>query len=354
MEKRITIKDISKRTGVSATTVAKALNGKDKISEKKRQEILKVAEELGYKPNRFASALARNEIAIGIIIPKEPVVFFSSVISGINDAINARVDERVRGIFCYLKEDSGNLDQQLEELFSNNLSALIISPGMFFKDNLILEKYLKGRPDMHVLYLLNEIDAFPAPSCVRMNGVAAGRIACEVLSMNMRERGKVAVLTEDNSVQIHRECVTGFLQEAEALHIEVAEVDEMFDRYELAYRETKQLVERYEDLCGIYVSSYKCTPVCNCLHDMGKTAQVAVVAHDIYEESVWRMRQNQLRALIFQNPYEQGRCAVEKICKLILENVPLEENIVLPQLVLPSALDYYVEKYMESKECTAI
>ena len=43
MGRRVTIKDISQRVGVSATTVTKALNGKEKISEEMRRRILQTA-----------------------------------------------------------------------------------------------------------------------------------------------------------------------------------------------------------------------------------------------------------------------------------------------------------------------
>ena len=345
MEKRVTIKDISQRTGVSPTTVTKALNGKNKISEEKRQEILRVAEEMGYKPNRFASALARNEVTIGIVIPKEPEVFFSSVIEGINAAIKQLEDERVRGIFCFLEENRGNLDEQLNELFLHNLSGLIISPGMFFKDNRILNRYIEKKKNIPILYLLNEIQDLPAAGCVRMNGFAAGRMACEVLSMAGGHRGRLAVMTEDNELQVHRECVAGFMQQAKECEVEVIEAGEMYDHYDVAYRLTKKLVEQHKDLTGIYVTSYKCTPVCNCLHDMGLTEQIAVVSQDLYPESIRRLNNKELCALIFQDPYEQGRIAVKKICRLILENEMVEESIILPHLVLRSGLKYYIEKY---------
>ena len=43
----VTLKDIAQRMGVTITTVHKALNGLTGVSEKKRAEILKVADEMG-------------------------------------------------------------------------------------------------------------------------------------------------------------------------------------------------------------------------------------------------------------------------------------------------------------------
>jgi len=56
----VTIKDISKKCGVSPSTVSKALNGYDDIGEETAQMIRAVAQELGYRPNAAALALKTN------------------------------------------------------------------------------------------------------------------------------------------------------------------------------------------------------------------------------------------------------------------------------------------------------
>ena len=43
MTKRVTIKDLSKKLGVSTTTVTKALNGKPKVSDEVRQSVIELS-----------------------------------------------------------------------------------------------------------------------------------------------------------------------------------------------------------------------------------------------------------------------------------------------------------------------
>ena len=56
----IKIKDIAQHAGVSIGTVSKALNGSHEISAKKTQEIVRIAEEMGYIPNSNARTLKTN------------------------------------------------------------------------------------------------------------------------------------------------------------------------------------------------------------------------------------------------------------------------------------------------------
>ena len=49
MEKRVRMVDIAEKMGVSTFTVSKALSGKDGVSEEMREEVRRVAEEMGYQ-----------------------------------------------------------------------------------------------------------------------------------------------------------------------------------------------------------------------------------------------------------------------------------------------------------------
>lgn len=67
-----TIYDIARQCGVTGATVSKALNGHKDISEKKREMILKAAEEMGYMPNAHARTLTtKRSYDIGILFIDE-------------------------------------------------------------------------------------------------------------------------------------------------------------------------------------------------------------------------------------------------------------------------------------------
>jgi DNA-binding LacI/PurR family transcriptional regulator len=57
-QKRVTIYDIAARAGVSHATVALALRNHHRISEKRREQIHRLAKEMGYSPDPLLAALA--------------------------------------------------------------------------------------------------------------------------------------------------------------------------------------------------------------------------------------------------------------------------------------------------------
>lgn len=56
----VTIKDISKKCGVSAATVSKALNGYGDVGEETKKIIIKTAQEMNYFPNAAARTLKKG------------------------------------------------------------------------------------------------------------------------------------------------------------------------------------------------------------------------------------------------------------------------------------------------------
>lgn len=68
---KVTINDVARMSGVSKGTVDRVLHNRGEVSAKSRDRVLKVIEELGYKPNIYASLLAsRKEHRIVCIIPE--------------------------------------------------------------------------------------------------------------------------------------------------------------------------------------------------------------------------------------------------------------------------------------------
>jgi len=83
----ITIKDVAKELGVSYSSISRALNGKEGVSEETRKKIMEAAERMGYQPNDLARGLV-NKISktVGVIVPDINNPFFGEIVAGITDA----------------------------------------------------------------------------------------------------------------------------------------------------------------------------------------------------------------------------------------------------------------------------
>lgn len=77
----MTIKDIARRSGVSVSTVSRALNGHPDVSDALRKKILDIVNETHYVPNSSARDLVRQDsAALGLIVRGIGNPFFAALI----------------------------------------------------------------------------------------------------------------------------------------------------------------------------------------------------------------------------------------------------------------------------------
>lgn len=125
----VTLKDLSKASGVSVGTVSRALNDKSEVSAVTAKKIRQLAQELGYVPNRAGRALSaqRSLNTIGLLLPSINSPFFDDIKKGVDDAVEEFKD---LGLEVILKEVEGwHLDEHLSvinELIEKGCKALAL------------------------------------------------------------------------------------------------------------------------------------------------------------------------------------------------------------------------------------
>src|SRR6266498_5974339 len=87
--KQPTIKEIANRLNISVSTVSRALHNHHSIGLRTKMRVQKLAKEINYEPNQTAIFFQqRRTFTMGVILPELSEAFFSSAISGIEDAAN--------------------------------------------------------------------------------------------------------------------------------------------------------------------------------------------------------------------------------------------------------------------------
>lgn len=92
----VSMKDVARSCGVSIATVSKALNGSNDVSKRKKAEIRKVANDMGYLPNVSAQALkTKRTYNLGILFMDEAHSGLThDYFSGIIESFKVTAEER--------------------------------------------------------------------------------------------------------------------------------------------------------------------------------------------------------------------------------------------------------------------
>lgn len=126
MKKRpLRIKDIAEILNISVSTVSRALRDTYDVNQETREKVLAVANQLKYKRNMHASALASgNTRNIGVVIPFITNYYFSTVISGIQETAY----HNGYNLILLVTNDSAEREQSMiENLSITSLDGLLVS-----------------------------------------------------------------------------------------------------------------------------------------------------------------------------------------------------------------------------------
>ena len=119
-----TLKDISKITGFSTTTISNVLSAKGRFNEETKKKILDAVEKNGYKPNIVARTLkSKKSKFIGVLIPSMLSEYYFLVIKGMEDIA------KKKGYTLLIHSYDHSIDEEI---------ATIKKLNRFYIDGLIL------------------------------------------------------------------------------------------------------------------------------------------------------------------------------------------------------------------------
>lgn len=144
----VTLRDVAAASGVSVSTASRALDERSASRSAAAAHVRKVAEELGYRRNSFASSLRRGETrTLGVLVPR------------LSDTVMALMFEELeraaadRGYFAMVATSGDDPDDEkraAETLLDRNVDGLILATARLDDE---LPRLLRQRNVAHALVL---------------------------------------------------------------------------------------------------------------------------------------------------------------------------------------------------------
>lgn len=127
-----TIKDIAKRTGVSHSTVSRALRGDPLISFETAERIRQAAREMSYLPSAAARSLKTNRsLVLGVIVSSIDDPFFSEILFGIEEVAQ---QAGYRLFIASSQHDAAKEQKIVQALMEHRADGVIICSTSFSAD----------------------------------------------------------------------------------------------------------------------------------------------------------------------------------------------------------------------------
>ncbi|MEM1684379.1 MAG: LacI family DNA-binding transcriptional regulator [Nanopusillaceae archaeon] len=124
--KRVTLRDVAERAGVSINTASRALANKSEISPETKRKVLAAAHALGYRPNRIARALRSQKTrTIGVIVGDIANPYFSALVRGA-EKVSRSYEYTV--ILQGTDEDGDRERKAVETVLATQVDGVLITP----------------------------------------------------------------------------------------------------------------------------------------------------------------------------------------------------------------------------------
>ena len=240
-----TIKQVAERAQVSSATVSRILNQDHHVSTVNRERVLRAVAELGYRPNRIARSLRRQQSeTIGVVVSDIENPHFTQAVRAIEDAAYTR---GYRVVLCNTDETAEKQRAYLEVLAAEQGVGVILvpaDPG---------DSTISDLLDMHIpiVALDRSVDDDRADA-VFADNVQAGRLATEHLLDQGRQN--VGFISGRLEIQTGAERLRGYEEVMQRCGLPVAVGQGEF-RLESARRATRQLLIDHPDLDGLVVAN---------------------------------------------------------------------------------------------------
>ncbi|QIZ52018.1 HTH-type transcriptional regulator GalS [Dickeya zeae] len=199
----ITIRDVARQAGVSIATVSRVLNNNSAVTQQTRDLVLQTVEQLGYRPNANAQALASQvSDTIGVVVMDVSDPFFGAMVKAV-DTVAQRLQKHVLINNSYHQEEKER--HAIEVLIRQRCNALIVHAKALSDEE--LAGFMDQVPGM---VLINRLLPNYAHRCVCLDNVSGAMMATRMLLQQGHQR--VGYLRSSHPIEDVTERLTGWRQ----------------------------------------------------------------------------------------------------------------------------------------------
>lgn len=347
---RVTLKMIAEKANTSIGTVDRALNNREGVNKDSKQLILKVAQELGYRPNKLASALGRKKtVKLAIIYPKQPQDFYCDIDLGIDKAVEELQDygvvvEKIR----YELQDHNMQNECLANIDLSQYDGLAINPSGSSSIP-SLEPFI--RQGLPVITFNNDSTEIERLFYVGANSRQSGAMGGEILSMMLCGQGNVIVF---GNFAPFVERFGGFCEfiQPNFPDIRIFPCSDFNTDIQQASNSLINILENTKDVRGIFCTGYSSTvSAVNTLKSINRQ-DIRVVGYDLTNKTGELLNDGWCDALLYQDPYRQGHQAVHLLARHILEAwlPPKPRLYVDVRIIIKTNLNSYFNNFNQLSE----
>lgn len=351
VDKKVTIRDVAAKAGVSISSVHFALNGQSGVSEETRSRIRRVAQEMGYQPNPLASNLKRRTQRIAILLPSdegEGQYYYQTMWFGVRDYI-AKANVKLDPVELPFS-DHNKIErfQQMAALAETGELHGILTVGHIDEAETEAGWRAVMAKEIPVVSIGSDLMRCHCLCCIQPEYDVIGRTMAQLITDHIPPFGSILLCAGNPKWAAHTLVVRGFEDYMRENGCE-----------NLVYRDNSWLISQknYEKIfeklsrpdiaaaCCVY--SQGTVMLGQALEESRKASRIYAVGSDLPETTADRIRRGVINIAIQKNPYAQGYVGIRYLVEYLSSGkIPEEDRIYVgSEVVLKSNLMMYENEH---------
>lgn len=349
MNKKIRIKDIAERAGVSVGTVDRVLHNRPNVSAASLDKVNNVLKELNYEPNMYASALAYNRsFTFYCLMPRHASeAYWDEVEDGMVEAVEFRRDFQIDVKFIhYSRLDAQSFEDAASDCMLLNPDGVILVPparelAKAFADKLhatgvplvLLDSYMA---DLQPLAFFGQDSFQSGYFAAKILMLIAGGDPAIMLMKQGREGYRPSQQQENREVGFRHYMENNFLQvDIKTLTLPLdgtqKDNDRLLDDFFRNHPEVRHCITFNSRawIVGEYLQRHQ-------------NERVQVMGYDVVHKNADCIRRGAISFLIAQHGFMQGFKAVDALFRsLVLKEDIRPVNFMPIELLSMENIDFY-------------
>jgi LacI family transcriptional regulator len=354
MADKIRIKDIAEKAGVSVGTVDRVLHNRPNVSRSALEKINKVLEELKYKPNVYASALAYNKSYTFVLyIPiHSSEAYWQEIEEGARKAEDVHSDFNINiKIVHYKRFDDKDFERGAHECLDYKPDGIVIVPAglnitRIFTDNLhknkipfvMLDSYM---PDLRPLTFFGQDSFSSGYFAAKMLMLIAGKEK-QIMLMRQTHNGLLTTKQQANREVGFRHYMLDHFPEIEIITFDLptdstkSNFNNLLDKF----------FKEHPDVHHCITLNSKAHIIGEYLLERNKR-DTQIMGYDMVPKNAECLRRGSVSFLIAQHGYQQGYSCVDALVKAIVLKQLVEPVNYMPiELLTKENCDFYRRTWM--------
>ncbi len=342
----VSIKDIAKRANVSIGTVDRVMHNRGRVSDETKARVLRVVEQLSYRPNIFARNLSLDRMFhFAVLMPRlaQDSGYWRIPANGIDRAAQELSIQRIRlQYYFYDRYSERSFEGAFRKALAGKPAGLLIAPVLQAVAARMLSEVPKNIP---YVFFDSTIPSVGNLSAIGQDSYQSGLLAANLMLTVMHGGGMVAVVRVKPTDFHIEERLRGFLsriKEHPGITHKLYDVDS-HQGEELFSSTASQILKENLELGGVFVSNAWTHPIARRIHADATRGSVCVVGYDLVPKNCRCVESGLISFLISQRPEMQGYEGIYCLYEHVVLREKVKSTITIPiDILTRDNLKYYV------------